>query len=84
MPPSPPQLTRPPSPPKSAASARAQGTGKLLYGDVLPYQVGHYYRDLIPPCRHNPEAPIWLDHVPRKAVARDKRQRFETEEEFFQ
>jgi serine/threonine protein kinase len=57
-------------------------TGKLPYGDVLPYQVGRYYRDPTPPSRHNPEVPMWLDHVLRKAVARDKRQRFETAEEF--
>ena len=56
-------------------------TGKLPYGDVLPYQVGRYYRDPTPPSRHNPEVPIWLDHVVLKAVARDKRQRFETAEE---
>ncbi|HSH90320.1 MAG TPA: bifunctional protein-serine/threonine kinase/phosphatase [Ramlibacter sp.] len=56
--------------------------GKLPYGDVLPYQSGRYYRDPIPPSRHNPEVPIWLDHVALKAVARDKRQRFETAEEF--
>ena len=57
-------------------------TGKLPYGDVLPYQVGRYYRDPVAPSRHNPEIPIWLDHVVLKAVARDKRQRFETAEEF--
>ncbi len=57
-------------------------TGKLPYGDVLPYQVGRYYRDPVAPSRHNPEIPIWLDHVMLKAVARDKRQRFETAEEF--
>jgi len=57
-------------------------TGKLPYGDVLPYQVGRYYRDPVPPSRHNPEIPIWLDHVVQKAVARDKRLRFETAEEF--
>jgi serine/threonine protein kinase len=57
-------------------------TGRLPYGEVLPYQVGRYYRDPTPPSRHNPEVPIWLDHVLRKAVARDKRQRFETAEEF--
>ena len=57
-------------------------TGKLPYGDVLPYQVGRYYRDPTPPSRHNPEIPIWLDHVVLKAVARDKRLRFETAEEF--
>jgi serine/threonine protein phosphatase PrpC len=57
-------------------------TTKLPYGEVLPYQVGRYFRDPTPPSRHNPEVPIWLDHVLLKAVARDKRQRFETAEEF--
>jgi serine/threonine protein phosphatase PrpC len=56
--------------------------GKLPYGEVLPYQSGRYYRDPIPPSRNNPEVPIWLDHVVLKAVARDKRARFETAEEF--
>jgi hypothetical protein len=49
---------------------------------VLPYQFGRYYRDPTAPSRHNPEVPIWLDHVLLKAVARDKSQRFETAEEF--
>ena len=57
-------------------------TGKLPYGEVLPYQAGRYYRDPTPPSRHNPEVPIWLDHIVLKAVARDKRLRFETAEEF--
>jgi serine/threonine protein kinase len=56
-------------------------THKLPYGDVLPYQVGRYYRDPTPPSRHNPEVPIWLDHIVLKAIARDKRRRFETAEE---
>ena len=55
--------------------------GKLPYGEVVPYQSGRYYRDPIAPSRRNPEVPIWLDHIVRKAVARDKRQRFETAEE---
>ena len=55
--------------------------GKLPYGAVLPYQSGRYYRDPVAPSRHNPEVPMWLDHIVRKAVARDKRQRFETAEE---
>ena len=55
--------------------------GKLPYGDVLPYQAGRYWRDPTPPSRHNPEVPIWLDHIVLKAVARDKRLRFETAEE---
>lgn len=57
-------------------------TGRLPYGDVLPYQVGRYHRDPTPPSRHNPEVPIWLNHVVLKAVALDQRQRFETAEEF--
>jgi serine/threonine protein phosphatase PrpC len=56
--------------------------GKLPYGEVLPYQHGRYFRDPTAPSRHNPSVPIWLDHVVLKAVARDKRQRFETAEEF--
>jgi serine/threonine protein phosphatase PrpC len=57
-------------------------TGKLPYGDVLPYQTGRYFRDPTAPSRHNPEVPIWLDHIVLKAVARDHKQRFETAEEF--
>ncbi|MES2980027.1 MAG: bifunctional protein-serine/threonine kinase/phosphatase [Pseudomonadota bacterium] len=56
-------------------------TAKLPYGEVLPYQAGRYYRDPVAPSRHNPEVPIWLDHIVLKAIARDKKQRFETAEE---
>ena len=56
-------------------------TTKLPYGEVLPYQTGRYFRDPVAPSRINPEIPIWLDHIVLKAVARDKRQRFETAEE---
>ena len=56
-------------------------TAKLPYGEVLPYQAGRYFRNPVAPSRHNPEVPIWLDHVVLKAVALDKRQRFETAEE---
>ena len=57
-------------------------TGRLPYGEVLPYQVGRYHRDPVPASRHQPGLPMWLDHVARKAVARDQAQRFETAEEF--
>jgi len=57
-------------------------TGKLPYGEVLPYQVGRYYRDPTPPSRPNPGVPIWSDHGVLKAVARDEILRFETAEEF--
>ncbi|MEP6588350.1 MAG: bifunctional protein-serine/threonine kinase/phosphatase [Polaromonas sp.] len=56
-------------------------TTRLPYGEVLPYQAGRYYRDPVAPSRINPEVPIWLDHIVLKAVARDKRKRFETAEE---
>jgi serine/threonine protein kinase len=57
-------------------------TGKLPYGEVLPYQTGRYHRDPTPASRHNPQVPMWLNHVLLKAVALDQRQRFETAEEF--
>lgn len=57
-------------------------TQRLPYGEVMLRQIGRYYRDPTPPSRHNPEVPIWLDHVLLKAVSRDKRLRFETAEEF--
>ncbi len=56
-------------------------TGRLPYGEVLPYQSGRYFRDPVAPSRINPQVPIWLDHIALKAVARDQRQRFETAEE---
>ncbi|OPF64277.1 bifunctional protein-serine/threonine kinase/phosphatase [Hydrogenophaga sp. H7] len=56
-------------------------TGKLPYGEVLPYQAGRYFRDPVAPSRHHPEVPIWLDHIVLKAVSRDQKQRFETAEE---
>ena len=77
-----------PEPPDAQSDLFALGvtlyqllTGKLPYGDVLPYQVGRYYRDATAPSRHNPEVPIWLDNVVLKATSRDKKQRFETAEE---
>ncbi|HSW03236.1 bifunctional protein-serine/threonine kinase/phosphatase [Aquabacterium sp.] len=56
-------------------------TGRLPYGEIEPYQTARYRRDPVPPSRIRPEVPIWLDHVVLKAVARDRRQRFETAEE---
>ena len=55
--------------------------GKLPYGEIEPYQRARYRRDPVPPSRHRPELPIWLDHVLAKAIARDPKQRFETAEE---
>lgn len=55
--------------------------GRLPYGEVIAYQRGRYWRDPIPPSRHNPQVPIWLDAIVLKAIARDPAQRFETAEE---
>jgi serine/threonine protein phosphatase PrpC len=57
-------------------------TGRLPYGEVLPYQIGRYYRDPTAPSCINAQVPVWLDHIALKAVARDQKQRFETAEEF--
>ncbi|MEN9544650.1 MAG: hypothetical protein RLZZ598_1483, partial [Pseudomonadota bacterium] len=56
-------------------------SGRLPYGEVEPYQRGAYRRDPVPPSRIRPDVPMWLDHLLRKAVARDPRERFETAEE---
>jgi serine/threonine protein phosphatase PrpC len=56
-------------------------TQRLPYGEIEPYQVARYRRDPTPASRLRPDVPMWLDHVLRKAVARDPKLRFETAEE---
>ncbi|MGE5453249.1 MAG: protein kinase domain-containing protein [Acidobacteriota bacterium] len=57
-------------------------TGRLPYGEVEPYQAARFKRvDPVPPSRLRPDVPIWLDHIVLKAIAKDKKQRFETAEE---
>jgi serine/threonine protein phosphatase PrpC len=56
-------------------------TQRLPYGEIEPYQVARYRRDPVPASRLRPDVPMWLDHVLRKAVARDPKLRFETAEE---
>ncbi len=56
-------------------------TGHLPFGEIEPYQKQRYRRDPKPPSRLRPDVPIWLDHVALKAVALDKKLRFETAEE---
>ncbi|WP_374592423.1 protein kinase [Aquabacterium sp.] len=57
-------------------------TGKLPYGEIEPYQGGRYRRDPVAPSRLRPDVPIWLDLIVLKAVACDKKLRFETADEF--
>jgi len=56
-------------------------TGHLPFGEIEPYQKLRYRRPPKPPSRLRPDVPIWLDHVALKALAFDKKQRFETAEE---
>jgi len=56
-------------------------TGHLPFGDIEPYQTARFRRQPKPPSRLRPDVPIWLDHIVLKAVAFDKKQRFETAEE---
>jgi serine/threonine protein kinase len=56
-------------------------TGHLPFGDIEPYQTARYRREPKPPSRVRPDVPIWLDHIVLKAIAYDKKQRFETAEE---
>jgi len=55
--------------------------GRLPYGEIEPYQFARYRNDPAALIRSRPDVPVWLDHLVRKAVARDPKQRFETAEE---
>lgn len=56
-------------------------TGHLPFGDIEPYQTQRLRRPPKPPSRLRPDVPIWLDHIVLKAIAFEKKQRFETAEE---
>jgi len=55
--------------------------GRLPYGEIEPYQTARYRRDPQALSRIRPDVPIWLDHLVRRAIAIDPRERFETAEE---
>lgn len=76
------------SPPDAGSDLYAAGvtlyhllTRKYPYGEIEPFQHPRF-GDPVPPTRYRPDIPAWLDALLRKAVARDKAQRFETAEEF--
>lgn len=56
-------------------------TRKYPYGEVEPFQHPKF-GDPVPPTRYRPEIPAWLEDVLLKAVARERKHRFETAEEF--
>ena len=56
-------------------------TRRYPYGEVEPFQHPRF-GDPVPPSRYRPDIPRWLDLLILKAVARDKKLRFETAEEW--
>lgn len=56
-------------------------TRRYPYGEVEPFQHPRF-GDAVPPSRYRPDIPRWLDLLVLKAVARDKKLRFETAEEW--
>ncbi|MBI2294473.1 MAG: bifunctional protein-serine/threonine kinase/phosphatase [Betaproteobacteria bacterium] len=56
-------------------------TRKYPYGEIEPFQHPKF-GDPVPPTRYRPEIPGWLEAVLLKAVAREKKLRFETADEF--
>lgn len=56
-------------------------TRKYPYGEVEPFQ-HPYYGDPVVPTRYRPDIPQWLEAILLRAVAREKKSRFETAEEF--
>lgn len=56
-------------------------TRKYPYGEIEPFQHPRF-GDPVPPSRYRPDVPYWLEAVILKAVARERRTRFETAEEF--
>lgn len=56
-------------------------TRKYPYGEIEPFQHPKF-GDPVPPTRYRPEIPAWLEDVLLKAVARERKHRFETAEEF--
>ena len=55
-------------------------TRRYPYGEVEPFQHPHFH-DPVPASRHRRDIPRWLDLLLAKAVARDRKLRFETAEE---
>ncbi|MBV2263072.1 MAG: protein phosphatase 2C domain-containing protein [Thauera sp.] len=56
-------------------------TRKFPYGEVEPFQHPRF-GEPVPPTRHRPDTPAWLEAVLLKACARAPAARFETAEEF--
>ena len=56
-------------------------TRKYPYGEIEPFQHPRF-GEPVPPTRHRPDTPEWLETILLKACARDPKERFETADEF--
>ncbi|HKY02981.1 MAG TPA: bifunctional protein-serine/threonine kinase/phosphatase [Burkholderiales bacterium] len=56
-------------------------TRKYPYGEIEPFQHPRF-GEPTPPSRYRPDVPYWLEAILLKAVARERKLRFETAEEF--
>jgi serine/threonine protein phosphatase PrpC len=56
-------------------------TRRYPYGEIEPFQRPRF-GEPVPPSRHRPDTPLWLENVLLRAVARHPLERFETAEEF--
>ncbi len=56
-------------------------TRKYPYGEIEPFQHPRF-GEPVPPSRHRPDCPGWLENLLLKALAREPGGRFETAEEF--
>ncbi len=56
-------------------------TRKYPYGEIEPFQSPRFGQPM-PPTRHRPDTPEWLESLLLKACAREAKERFETAEEF--
>jgi len=55
-------------------------TRKYPYGEIEPFQQPRFGEPVMP-TRYRPDIPHWLENLLLRAIARDKKQRFETAEE---
>jgi len=55
-------------------------TRKYPYGEIEPFQRPKF-GEPVPPTRYRPDLPYWLENIILKAIAKDRKLRFETAEE---